>query len=138
MKAWQRFARPARLPSCCRRVRSSSVLSSAGAKADRSRTAGGDRHRLQPRIVDGGIPAAGDDDCGYADALTPTECIVAATGNAAAALGRHERIGAIQVGMQADLVILDVPNHERWIYEPGRNCVRTVIKKGRVVVGEAV
>ena len=70
--------------------------------------------------------------------LTPTECIVAAPGHAAAALGRHERIGAIQVGMQADLVILDVPNHERWIYEPGRNCVRTVIKKGRVVVGEAV
>jgi imidazolonepropionase-like amidohydrolase len=35
--------------------------------------------------------------------------------------------------MQADLMILHVPNHKRWLYEPGRNCVRTVIKKGKVV-----
>ena len=51
----------------------------------------------------------------------------------AAAINRQDRIGAIEVGMQADLVILDVPNFEQWAYNPGRNCVRTVIKKGRVV-----
>jgi len=67
--------------------------------------------------------------------MTPLECIVAATANAAAAVGRQDRIGAIQPGAQADLVILDVPNHARWMYEPGRNCVRTVIKRGRVVYG---
>ena len=65
--------------------------------------------------------------------MTPTEVIVAATANAAAALDRHDRIGAIQVGMQADLTVLNVPNHARWMYEPGRNCVQTVIKKGCVV-----
>jgi len=65
--------------------------------------------------------------------LTPTEALVAATANAAAALNRHDRLGAIQEGMQADLVVLDVPNHDRWMYEPGRNCVRTVINKGTVV-----
>ena len=65
--------------------------------------------------------------------MTPTEALVAATANAAAAINRQDRIGAIQVGMQADLVVLDVPNHNRWLYEPGRNCVRKVLKNGRVV-----
>jgi imidazolonepropionase len=65
--------------------------------------------------------------------MTPTETLVAATANAAAAIGRQERIGAIEVGMQADLVVLDVPNHNRWLYEPGRCCVRNVIKNGRLV-----
>lgn len=65
--------------------------------------------------------------------LTPTEALVAATANAAAAIGRQRRAGAIAVGHQADLVILDVPNHQRWLYEPGRNCVRMVLKRGRVV-----
>lgn len=63
--------------------------------------------------------------------MTPIEAVVAATANAAAALNRHDRLGAIQVGMQADLVVLDVPSVERWLYEPGRNCVRVVIKRGR-------
>lgn len=65
--------------------------------------------------------------------MTPIESIVAATANAAAAIRRQDRIGAIAVGMQADLVVLDVPNHARWMYEPGRNCVRTVIKRGRPI-----
>jgi imidazolonepropionase len=64
--------------------------------------------------------------------MTPTEAVIAATANAAAAINRHHRLGAIAVGMQADLLILDVPNHRRWMYEPGRNCVRTVIQAGTV------
>jgi len=66
--------------------------------------------------------------------MTPTEVLVAATANGAAALARQSRLGAIKQGMQADLIVLDVPNHARWLYEPGRNCVRTVIKKGKIVV----
>jgi imidazolonepropionase len=65
--------------------------------------------------------------------MTPTEAVVAATANAAAALNRHDRLGAIEVGMQADLILLDVPNHRRWLYEPGRSCVRTVVKNGKVI-----
>ena len=64
--------------------------------------------------------------------MTPTEALVAATANAAAAIKRHDRLGAIRVGMQADLVVLDVPNHDRWMYETGRQCVRTVVKKGKI------
>jgi imidazolonepropionase len=66
--------------------------------------------------------------------MTPTEAIVAATANAAAALGRQDRLGGIAVGMQADLVVLDVPNHARWLYECGRNCVRTVVRRGELVL----
>ncbi len=65
--------------------------------------------------------------------MTPDELLIAATANAAAAINRHNRLGAIALGMQADLVILDVPNLNRWIYEPGRNCVRSVIKSGKIV-----
>ncbi len=65
--------------------------------------------------------------------MTPCESLIGVTTNAASALNRQGCIGAIKVGMQADLAILDVPNVERMVYEPGRNCVRTVLKKGRVV-----
>jgi len=65
--------------------------------------------------------------------MTPTEVLIGATANAAAALNRHDRLGAIEVGMQADLTLLDVPSHERMMYEPGRNCVRAVIKRGQLV-----
>ncbi|MEK7755629.1 MAG: imidazolonepropionase [Planctomycetota bacterium] len=66
--------------------------------------------------------------------MTPIEVVVAATSNAAAAVNRQDRLGGIRVGMQADLVILDVPTVERWLYEPGRNCVGIVVKAGRAVV----
>jgi imidazolonepropionase len=66
--------------------------------------------------------------------MTPTEAVVAATANAAAALHRQDRLGAIEVGMQADLLVLDVPTHRRWLYEPGRNCTRAVFKCGKLVV----
>jgi len=69
--------------------------------------------------------------------MTPIEVVVAATANAAAAIGRQDRIGAIDIGMQADLVVLDVPSVERWMYEPGRNCVKTVLKRGKIVVDSA-
>jgi imidazolonepropionase-like amidohydrolase len=35
--------------------------------------------------------------------------------------------------MQADLVILDVPTVDRWLYDVGRDAAQSVIKKGRVV-----
>jgi len=67
--------------------------------------------------------------------MTPAEALTAATANAAVALARQHRLGAIHPGHQADLLILDVPNLEQWPYHVGRNCVRTVVKRGRVVVG---
>ncbi len=66
--------------------------------------------------------------------MTPLECLVACTANAAAALDRHDRVGAIAVGHEADLLILDVPSANQWVYRVGVNPVRSVIKSGRVVL----
>lgn len=65
--------------------------------------------------------------------LTPAEVLAAATANAAAAVGEQSRRGAIAVGLAADLVILDTPTLNHWMYSPGRNCVRAVFCGGRRV-----
>ena len=64
--------------------------------------------------------------------LTPAQAIVAATLNAAAAIGRADRIGSLEVGKQADILILDIPDYRHLGYRFGTNLVRTVIKQGRV------
>jgi imidazolonepropionase len=65
--------------------------------------------------------------------LSPSQALIGATLNAAAALRRASRIGLVRKGMEADLVVLDAPSVDQWLYQVGRNAVRTVIKKGRVV-----
>jgi imidazolonepropionase len=65
--------------------------------------------------------------------MLPAEALAGMTINAAAALGCADRIGSIEVGKQADLVILDVPDHRHLFYHFGVNHVWRVIKRGRVV-----
>ena len=67
--------------------------------------------------------------------LSPEEALAAATINAAQAVGRAAEIGSIEVGKQADLVIWDVPRIAQIPYWPGANLVRTVVKRGRIVLG---
>jgi imidazolonepropionase len=43
--------------------------------------------------------------------LTPAEAICGATYNAACALNRGGRLGSIEIGKQADIILLDVPNY---------------------------
>lgn len=66
--------------------------------------------------------------------LTPAQAIAAATINAAAAIGRAERIGSLEPGKQADLLVLSVPDYRHLGYRFGTNLVGTVVKKGRVVI----
>ncbi len=65
--------------------------------------------------------------------LTPAQAIAASTVNAAAALGRHERIGSLEPGKQADLIVLDAPDYRHLGYRFGTNLVSLVVKNGRVV-----
>jgi imidazolonepropionase len=65
--------------------------------------------------------------------MVPAEAMAALTLNAAAALGRSDRLGSIEVGKQADLVVCDVPNYQHLFYHFGVNHVWRVIKRGRVV-----
>ena len=65
--------------------------------------------------------------------MTPAEAITAATFNAACAIGLQNTIGSLETGKQADLLILDCPNHQFLPYHFGINLVETVIKKGHVL-----
>lgn len=65
--------------------------------------------------------------------MLPPEVVNALTLNAAAALGRSERIGSLAAGKQADLILCAVPDYRRLFYHFGVNHVRLVIKRGRVV-----
>jgi len=64
--------------------------------------------------------------------MTPAQAIAAATINAAAAIQLEARIGSIEVGKQADMVILSTDDYRQLPYQFGVNLIRTVIKKGIV------
>ncbi len=63
------------------------------------------------------------------------EAIKAATYGGAKALDLDDR-GVVQAGKIADLQIWDVPTYKHIAYELGTNIVETVIKNGKVVVGQ--
>ncbi|MDD2511824.1 MAG: imidazolonepropionase [Proteiniphilum sp.] len=69
--------------------------------------------------------------------LTPEEAVTAFTLNSAAALGRADRIGSIDVGKQGDLVLLQFPSYKFLPYHVGMNIVEKVIKKGILIVDNA-
>jgi imidazolonepropionase len=104
------------------------------------------------RLIDRGLPVALASDCNPGSCMTenlpligtmactqmkmlPAEVITALTLNAAAALGRGDRVGSIEIGKQADLIICDVPTYQHLTYHYGVNHVWKVIKSGQVVVG---
>jgi imidazolonepropionase len=61
------------------------------------------------------------------------EVVTAITINAAAAIGRADRVGSVDIGKQGDLVILEHPSYTYIPYHTGVSSVESVIKKGRVV-----
>ncbi len=65
--------------------------------------------------------------------LTPAEAINAATINAAHALNLGQYVGSLEVGKQADILVLDAPDYRHLGYRFGVNLVETVIKRGQVV-----
>ena len=67
--------------------------------------------------------------------MTPEEVLTAVTLNGAAAIARADRIGSLEVGKQADLVIWEAPDLDYICYRMGSNLVKTVIKKGIVERG---
>ena len=66
--------------------------------------------------------------------LTPAEALTAATLNAACAISLGHEIGSLEPGKQADIVVVDAPDYRHLSYRYGVNLVRTVIKRGRIVV----
>jgi imidazolonepropionase len=65
--------------------------------------------------------------------LTPAQAIAAATINAAAAIGRQDRVGSLEAGKDADLVVLEVADYRHLGYRFGTNLAATVLQGGRFV-----
>jgi imidazolonepropionase len=65
--------------------------------------------------------------------LTPAEAISAATFNAAHALRRAHRLGSIEPGKQADLVVMDLDDYREIPYYFGVNHCVMAVKGGRII-----
>ncbi len=66
--------------------------------------------------------------------MTPAEAITAATINAAYSLACGERLGSLEAGKQADVVVFDCEDYRQIPYFFGINHALVVIKSGGVVV----
>ncbi len=65
--------------------------------------------------------------------LSVEEAITAMTLNGAAAIGRADRIGSIEVGKEADFVLLDSDTPNVLPYYTGMNSVKHTIKRGKIL-----
>jgi imidazolonepropionase len=110
-----------------------------------------DQHAPARRYIDAGIPVAIGTDFNPGTSptasmplamtvaclslgLTPDEALTAATINAAHAVGLADEVGSLESGKAADIVIWNVPTSRQIPYWPAADLVRTVIKRGRVVL----
>lgn len=66
--------------------------------------------------------------------ISVAEALAAATINAAWAVGVADRVGSLEPGKHADLLVLDADDHRDLAYRFGENLVRHVVKRGQVVV----
>jgi imidazolonepropionase len=64
--------------------------------------------------------------------MSPAEALAACTVNAAHVLGRAERIGRLEAGYAADVVLLDAPDWRYLAYHLGGDVVTCVVKDGSV------
>jgi imidazolonepropionase len=109
----------------------------------------GDRMPPGRRLVDAGVPVVVATDFNPGSCPTESmgaalwfacllaglsvdEAIAAATLNAAHALGRADRIGSIEPGKRADMVVHAVPNRYHLVYRFGVPRVRTVVAGGKL------
>jgi len=66
--------------------------------------------------------------------LTPAEALNAVTINAAHALGQGHRLGSLEPGKQADLLLVNAPDYRHLAYWFGHNLVRRVFKRGTEII----
>lgn len=65
--------------------------------------------------------------------MTPEEILTAVTINPACGINRGDRVGTLEVGKDADMVIWNAPNMEMLCYRFGSNLALQTIKKGNLV-----
>jgi len=67
--------------------------------------------------------------------LSPAEALNAATINAAHAIGLGQRVGSLETGKRADLLIVDAPDYRHLSYWIGHNLVERVFTRGKEIHG---
>ena len=102
------------------------------------------------RLIEHGVAVAPATDCNPGTCMTenlplvgtmactqmgmlPGEVVTALTLNAAAALGRGDRIGSLTAGKQGDVIVCNISDYRELFYHFGINHVECVVKRGRVV-----
>jgi imidazolonepropionase len=70
--------------------------------------------------------------------MVPREVIQGTTIHAARSMGREKEIGSLEVGKQADILLVAIPNYRYLPYHFGVDHVEVVIKKGKVVYKRSV
>ncbi|HEX6400559.1 MAG TPA: amidohydrolase family protein, partial [Actinomycetota bacterium] len=65
--------------------------------------------------------------------MTPLEALTAATANAAWVLGIDDRLGTLEVGKRADLLVLEGPTFAHVPYRPGHDPVVATVIDGEIV-----
>lgn len=65
--------------------------------------------------------------------MTPEEILTAVTINPACGISRGKKVGTLEVGKDADMVIWNAPNMEMLCYRFGSNLALQTIKKGNLV-----
>ena len=65
--------------------------------------------------------------------LSVEETLTGMTLNAAASLGLAEKVGSLETGKSADVLVLDSRDDRHLIYHWGVNLISTVVMRGRVV-----
>jgi imidazolonepropionase len=68
--------------------------------------------------------------------MTPAEALIAATLNGAHALGRADRVGSLEPGKSADLLILNAGDYRELASHFGDNLVHLTMKRGSVIYQE--
>lgn len=65
--------------------------------------------------------------------LLPSEALNACTINAAYAIGLGSEVGSLEIGKQADILVLDTNDYRQLGFQLGGNLVQTVIKNGEIL-----
>lgn len=65
--------------------------------------------------------------------MTPEEILTAVTINPACAINRGDKVGTLEVGKQADIVVWNAPDMEMLCYRFGSNMALQTIKKGILI-----
>lgn len=60
--------------------------------------------------------------------LSPSQALTAVTWNGACALGREEKVGSLEAGKAAHIIIHNVKDLDHWVYNLGTSTVREVIR----------